>query len=56
MDNKKLPEKLLKQQKQDHLNQSYFMAYNEISNCCILSKFFIFQFSTFLVENLKIKK
>jgi len=56
MDNKKLPEKLLKQQEQDHLKQSYLMTYNEISNFCILSKFFIFQFSTFLVENLKIKK
>ena len=44
MDNKRLPEKLLKQKKQDHLKQSYFMAYNEISNFFILSKFFIFQF------------
>ena len=38
MDDKRLPEKLLKQQKQDHLKQSYFMAYNEILN------FLIFQF------------
>ena len=43
MDNKKLPEKLLKQE-QDHLKQSYFMAYNEISSFFILSKFFNFQF------------
>ena len=44
MDYMKLPEKLLKQEKQDHLKQSYFMAYNEISNFFILSKFFIFHF------------
>ena len=44
MDDKRLPEKLLKQQKQDHLKQSYFMAYKEILNFFILSKFLIFQF------------
>ena len=43
MDNMKLPKKLLKQNNQDHLQQSYFMVYNEISNFCILYKFFIFQ-------------
>ena len=52
MDNNKLPEKLLKQQKQDHLKQSYFMAYNEISNFFILSKFFVFHF---FAENPKMK-
>ena len=55
MDNKKLPEKLLKQE-QDHLKQSYFMAYDEISNFCILSKFFIFHFFCGESENKKINK
>ena len=54
MDNKRLPEKLMKQKKQDHLKQSYFMAYNEISNFFILSKFFVFHF-IFFVENPKMK-
>ena len=51
MDNMKLPKKLLKQKNQDHLRQSYFMAYNEISNFFILSKFFVFHFSFFCGES-----
>ena len=53
MDYKNLPEKLLKQEKQDQdqLKQSYFMAYN-----AIFAYYKNFSYFNFFVENLKIKK
>ena len=56
MDNKKLPEKLLKQEKQDQdqLKQSYFMAYNAIF--AYYKNFSYFIFFCGESENKKINK